>query len=75
MGPDDKWQFTYIAAVDNDETLMMYMPFVASHDRFGPQGIGGKVAQMYENSGPIVNYDEWQLGDPHEVELPVTSVP
>ena len=54
---------------------MMYMAFVASHASFGPNHIGEEAAQMYEYSGPMINPDEWQLGDPHEVELTTTAVP
>jgi len=58
---------------------MMYMPFVVSHASFGPQHMGEVIAHMYENFienvGPIINYDDWHLGDPHEVELPTTPVP
>jgi len=77
--PDDEYSLTYVAAVANHETLMMYMPFVVSHASFGPQHMGEVIAHMYENFienvGPIINYDDWHLGDPHEVELPTTPVP
>ena len=54
---------------------MMYMAFVASHASFGPNHIGEEAAQMYEYSGPMINPDEWHLGDPYEVELTTTAVP
>ena len=55
------------------------MPFVVSHTSFGKQHIGEEGAQMYknitENYGIIINYNDFNLGDPYEVELPKTLVP
>lgn len=58
------------------ETLMMYMPLVASHASFSPQRMGYDIYQLYssnqERLHEVINNgqnDTWSL--PHEIELPV----